>query len=118
MRKVLFACLLLNFIVLPSSAFAAANCSTIQTQKDYFNDTTDRNYTSQQETIKYQKYILLVIKNKKCVSNRDFDLAKGYISDLLSNCPPREGFLMDLYGKNTLNQMCKWAKTNAKLARR
>jgi hypothetical protein len=116
MRKVLFVCLLLNFIVPPSSSFAAVNCSTIQTQKNYFNDTSSRDYTSLGETIKYQRYILLVIKNKKCVSKRDYDYAKEYISDLNSNCPPRDGFLMDLYGKNTLSQMCAWAKKNAKLA--
>jgi hypothetical protein len=89
-------------------------CTQIQDRKDYFKINVDRDWSTLSETIKYQKYVELVLKNPGCVSSMDFRYAKGYIEDIIQNCPPRKGTLMDLYGIKTLKQMCNWASNTKK----
>jgi hypothetical protein len=98
------------------AASSTSICTQIQDRKDYFKLNADRDWTTLSETIKYEKYIELILKNPGCVSSLDFRNAKTYVESIIQNCPPRKGTLLDLYGIKTMKQMCNWAgKTKVKL---
>jgi hypothetical protein len=99
-----------------NSAQGASVCTQIQDKKEYFTLSVDRDWSTLSETIKYEKYIELVLRNPRCVGSLDFRNAKEYVGNIIQNCPAKKGTLMDLYGKKTLKQMCDWAnKTKKKL---
>jgi hypothetical protein len=108
--------LMVSSLISVNSAQGASLCRQIQDKRDYFRLSVDRDWSTLSETLKYEKYIELVLKNPRCVSSVDYRNAKEYVQDIIENCPPKKGSLMDLYGKKTLKQMCNWAgKTKKKL---
>ena len=107
--------LFLTVFALPNAvANNDSKCTQIQNQKDYFR-ISEPTFSST-ETIKYEKYIELILKNPRCVSSRDYKNATGFVKSLLGyGCPPKlSSTLLDLYGKKTLLQLCSWAKVTAK----
>ena len=98
-------------------AQGASVCTQIQDRKDYFKLNANKDWSTVSETIKYQKYIELVLKNPGCVSSIDFRNAKGYVEGFLESCPPKKDhILIGVYGMKTLKQMCNWSgQTKKKL---